>query len=226
MPRKSTNLPRRSLFDSMSHVGKAKNLYCEKTTLVNEAAVEHFFVAPLLRDLGYANRQIKTKQSISSLTVSLGGSKSIKYKPDYVLTFRGKPKWLFDAKSPEEDIENWIPQCSGYCLRINQQFPEENPVQHFMLSNGLKTSVYAWDHSESLIDLEFADFEHGNPKYEQLKKLLGADAISSSKKANETDDAMFRIARPSAQVAKQLFSQCHKVIWKSEGCSLRIGARR
>ncbi len=101
----------------------------------------------MLEDLGYRDNQIKTKKSISELTVSLGGSKSVLYKPDYVLTYGKKPRWVIDAKHPDEPLDKWVPQCAGYCLGLNQTFKNENPVRWFILSNGVETRVYEWDHA-------------------------------------------------------------------------------
>jgi type I restriction enzyme M protein len=212
----NAEIPRRTLLDSLVKQ-TAKNLYCEAADLSNEASVEHFFIVEMLKDLNYRKSQIKTKKSISELTVSLGGAKSVRYRPDYVLTYRQKPRWVMDAKAADEQIEDWIPQCSGYCLRLNQQFPDSNPVQYFVLTNGLRTNVYQWDLEHPLLELEFSDFEHGNPKYEKFCSLLSPKAFAAHPTDAPPDAISFRFERPSSQTAKQLFSQCHTIIWKSEG---------
>lgn len=215
MTKRATNLPRRTLFDSLPGQSE-ENLYCRRDTLANEATVEMFFVNRMLEDLGYRDGQIQAKKSISELTVSLGGSKKVRYKPDYVLDFRRLPRWVLDAKSTEEDPEDWIAQCSGYCLGLNQRFPDSNPVEHFVLTNGLKTLVYRWDRAEPLLELGFSDFQSGNPKYEQLRGLLAAGSFHRPK---TPAGATFAFRRPSTQDAKTLFASCHRIIWKSEGSS-------
>lgn len=205
-------VPRRTLFDSYANAGT--NIYCERVQLVNEAAVETFFVNRMLTDLDYRDRQIKTKQSISELTVSLGGAKSVHYKPDYVLMQQRKPRWVIDAKHPNENLDKWVPQCSGYCLRLNQKFRGENPVKWFVLTNGIETRVYAWDSDEPLLSLDFSDFASGNPKYERLRAVLGAANIAE---VRPSESLSFKFQKPSPQQAKALFAQCHRAIWKSEG---------
>jgi type I restriction enzyme M protein len=206
-------IPRRSLFDSLpDHSGQ--NLYCRRDSLSNEASVETFFVNRMLADLGYQDHRIQTKKSIAELTVSLGGAKTARYKPDYVITFRRKPKWVLDAKSPSERIEDWLPQCSGYCLALNQSFKDENPVEYFVLSNGLRTNVYRWDQRDPVLELEFADFNVGNPKYEQLKGLLSSASLAAPHRG---DSHTFVFERPTPQVMKTLFAACHRAIWKGEG---------
>ena len=191
-------IPRRSLFDSLpSHAGE--NLYCRLDSLTNEASVETFFVNRLLADLGYKDSQIQTKKSIAELTVSLGGAKTVKYKPDYALMFRRKPRWVLDAKGTEEKLGDWIPQCGGYCLAINQSFKDQNPVEYFVLTNGLATSVHRWDNREPILELAFSDFAIGNPKYEQLRGFLAADNLTAPA---PPDGHTFVFERPGTQVTK------------------------
>lgn len=209
--RKNATIPRRSLFDSLS---KDTNLYCAIPDLANEAAVEAFFVNRMLVDLGYRDGQIKTKQSISELTVSLGGSKSIKYRPDFVLTYRGKPRWVIDAKHPSEDLGKWVAQCSGYCLGLNQTFQRSNPVKWFLLTNGIESRLYEWDNATPILTMAFTDFDSGNPHYEQLRSILSPTMIAASQ---ISEAHTFKMERPTSQQAKSLFQQCHRAIWKSEG---------
>lgn len=215
MSKSAKNLPRRTLFDSLPRHTE-ENLYCHRTDLTNEATVEQFFVNRMLEDLGYQDKQIEPKKSISELTVSLGGSKTVRYKPDYVLKFRRLPRWVLDAKATSEDLRDWVSQCSGYCLALNQRFSDGNPVEHFVLTNGLQTLVYKWDRDEPLLELAFADFEVGNPKYERLRSVLGAANLDRPK---IPDGATFVFRRPTTQDAKTLFASCHRIIWKSEGSS-------
>lgn len=63
---------RRTLFDSLP-TNETDNLYCAAADLTNEASVENFFVDRMVKDLGYRDAQIKLKESIENLTVSLGG---------------------------------------------------------------------------------------------------------------------------------------------------------
>jgi hypothetical protein len=207
--------PRRTMFDSLT--GADANFYCDRKELVNEAAVETFFVNRMLADLDYRDSQIKTKQSISALTVSLGGAKSVLYKPDDVLTYERKPRWVIDAKNPDEELDKWVVQCGGYCLGLNKTFRGENPVKWFMLTNGYETRVYAWDEDEPLLTLDFTDFASGKPKYEQLRALLAAQSVAES---HPVESPTFKLERPTPQQAKALFALCHRAIRKTgEGYS-------
>jgi len=214
---KPRKIPRRSLFDSLAESGR-ENAFCHRDDLTNEASVEAFFVNRLLGDLGYKDNQIKTKKSISEVVVSLG-AKQIKYKPDYVMIFRRTPRWVLDAKSPSERIEDWVPQCSGYCLALNQKYRTSNPVEYFVLSNGLRTNVYKWDVESPLLELDFTDFYVGNPTFEKFRSLLSSTQLRKDKRVLSVEGQGFLFRRPTPEFAKQLFAQCHRIIWKSEVCS-------
>lgn len=217
MSRKDVKLPRPNLFDNLRH-NPAKNMFCKRADLNNEASVEAFFVNRLLEALGYRDSQIQTKKSIYELAVPRGSSK-IKYKPDYVLTYRNKPKWVIDAKSSDVSLNKWVEQCSGYCLLLNQQFQNENPVEFFVLTNGILTHVYQWDVGTPSLELCFSDFNIGNPRYEQLRSVLSSSQTKSTKAVREIESCSFTFKRPHAEEAKRIFAQCHKIIWKSEGYS-------
>jgi type I restriction enzyme M protein len=132
--------------------------------------------------------------------------------------FRSDPRCIVDAKSVGENLDDWIEQCSGYCLALNRKYEDRNPVRYFMLSNGLTTALYEWDKDAPLLTLDFSDFTWGNPKYEHLKSIIGAKTIATSAaEPLAAEAATFKFSRPTTARARQLFSTCHKVIWKSEG---------
>lgn len=215
--KKKAKILRPNLFDHLL-ADPLENEFCNRADLSNEASVEAFFVYKLLKELGYKDNQIQTKKSISELAVPLG-SKKVNYKPDYVLSFRKKPKVVIDAKHPDESLGKWIEQCSGYCLLLNQQFLADNPVEFFILTNGINTQVYKWDVGTPVLELDFEDFNIGNPKFEQLRSLLAASNIERAKENKDVGSRNFILKRPSAEEAKRIFAQCHKIIWKSEGYS-------
>lgn len=211
-----TNRPRPNLFDNLLP-DPALNLFCERKDLSNEAAVESFFVLPLLKALGYRNNQIQPKTSISELSVPRG-SKKVNYKPDFALTYRRKPRWVIDAKHPNESLDSWVEQCSGYCLLLNQQFDDDNPVEYFVLTNGILTRLYKWDVGTPLLEIKFEDFDIGNPNFERFAAILSASQVNSGQRP-KVEEKSFIFKRPSAEEAKRIFAQCHKAIWKSEGYS-------
>lgn len=197
--------------------GASRNIFCRSLDLDNEASVETFFVSRLLKDLGYKDQQVKAKHSLAALTVGRG-SRLEKYKPDYALFYRGAPRCIVDAKGTDEDLNDWVEQCSGYCLALNRKYTNRNPVRFFVLSNGLSTVVYEWDKDEPILSLDFSDFVWGNSRYENLKRTIGPRYIATAAaEPPESEASNFKLSRATTSRAKQLFSTCHRVIWKSEG---------
>ena len=192
------------------------NKYCSLSDLTNEATVEARIVDPLLVDLGYPHHDIRLKTSISELAVGKG-SKKVLYRPDYVLTSDGIPTVVLDAKSPDESLESWEPQCSSYCLEINRLF-DYNPVTHFVLTNGLHTRIYSWDKKNPILTLRFGDLVDSSQSFADLWELLGRKAtMVEAKRAKEEIDAQeFDLTEPTLDELQDKFQRMHRTIWQSE----------
>lgn len=194
----------------------AENLLCNLNNLKNEASVEACFINPLLELLGYSNDDISFKESISEIVVGKG-SKKILYKPDYVLKTKNIPTVVIDAKSPTESIENWESQCSSYCLEINKHF-DYNPVQYYMLSNGLKTSLYRWDVKAPILTLSFDNFLEGDKSYLELNKILHRKNTNNllTKEKKNLEESEFPFSKVPLYELINKFQKLHQLIWKSE----------
>ncbi|MHC4643906.1 MAG: N-6 DNA methylase [Planctomycetota bacterium] len=193
-----------------------KNLYCDSKDLSNEASVESFFVLRLLQDLGYADSEIRTKRAVGELKVPKGRKRE-NFKPDFMLVCSRRPRWLLDAKSTSEKVEDWTYQCAGYSLLVNRKYKREAPLRYYMVTTGLLTRVYAWDKEEALLSLRFQDFKRNNPKYKALRKMLAADVVREG--WDETDGGAVGghlLHRSSIEEVKRAFIRCHRAIWKSE----------
>ena len=194
------------------------NKFCRSTDLTNEASVETFFVNRLLADLGYKDAEIKTKKAIKELRIPKGRQTEL-YRPDYLMMSGISPRWLIDAKSTNDKIENFTHQCAGYALQINRKYPER-PVRYYMLTNGLLTRVYVWDQEEAVLSLRFGDVVDGNVKFQTLRKMLGADVVRVGWPIDPTaappKGATHKLTRPNMDVVKKAFLRCHRIIWKSE----------
>lgn len=194
------------------------NKFCRSDDLSNEASVEQFFVVRLLQELGYEDDEIKPKTSISALPVGKGRKKE-PYRPDFLIYGKKKPRWIIDAKSPDENPDNFVDQGAGYCLAVNQKYTN-NPVHYFMLTNGLLSRVYQWDKEQPVLSLRFADFADGNTKYESLVALLGTSAARSGwADKPKTSSATHKITRPDMEEVKKTFARCHRIIWKAQKVS-------
>jgi len=114
------------------------NLFCKRSSLTNEASVETWFLNKFLDHLGFSADDIRLKTSIQELKVGQGSRSSL-YKPDYVIVLNGFPTLVIDAKSPDENIDDWVTQCGSYCLEMNKLY-EHNPVEFYLISNGLQSN--------------------------------------------------------------------------------------
>jgi type I restriction enzyme M protein len=192
------------------------NKFCARSELTNEASVEARFVNPLLRDLGFAANQIRLKTSLKELKVGKG-SKSALYKPDYLVITAGTPSLLIDAKSPTHPIDQFEYQCSSYCLEINKLY-DYNPVDYFVLTNGVTTVLHKWDAKAPLLALSFTDFVTGNPKYQQLMSFIGRKALHDhcNKLRASLEAQYFRFEAISLNELSTKFQRVHRYIWTTE----------
>lgn len=202
---------------------KSKNMFCQLKDLNNESSVEQFFVNRLIEHLGFQDGQIKTKESIESVLVSRG-RKKINYKPDYIILEQRKPLLIIEAKATNESIANWIDQCSGYCFDINKRRGDK-PVKYFVITNGVKLSLFEWDSILPIIELDFDDFTVDNSKFKQLFGLISAKKLKliqeSSVKSEivKTKSNSHSFRRISIDEINVLFSACHQKIYQKDNCS-------
>jgi type I restriction enzyme M protein len=209
-PRKTTR-PAKGTVDA-----SIVNDFCRADDLMNEASVESFFVLRLLAALGYEDSEIKTKRSIDERKIARG-SKRERHKPDHLIVCGRKPRWLVEVKGTNENVDDHVYQGAGYAFQINRE-DKSKPVTHFMMTNGLYTRVYAWEQSEPVLSLKFADFKAGNNKYEALRLLLGAAAVrrGAPRAAAATGP---KLTRPALSEVKRAFLRCHHMIYKGEKVS-------
>ena len=193
------------------------NKFCSLHDLSNESSVEDFFVLPLLKDMDYRNEDIRTKDSIEKIAVSKkGGRKKENYQPDFVLVVKDSPRVVVDAKATDVDVDEFTYQCRGYCLSLNLRFKEEKPVQHFIISNGRITKLYRWDEEDPLVILDFDDFTDGNPRYEELKNVVGKSTVLNNIQSKRGIQRLFEYSRPDIKDLTGIFTTCHNLIWKKE----------
>ncbi len=193
------------------------NLFCNCSDIKNEADVEAVFVERLLKTLGYPDKAILRKRSLSTISVGKG-SKKENYKPDYVCLCEKKPKIVIDAKNPHENLDSFTYQVSGYALGLNKKFKGENPVRFTILTDGHVFKLYKWDEEEQILTLTFSDFSKGNKKFKELCDLISSESIKRNSGKDELSVATF-LKRPSVEEIKSAFNKCHRIIWKKDKLS-------
>jgi len=198
----------KSLF--INKLKMVKNKYCEIKDLTNESSVEQFFVIRLLKDLGYPDKSIMPKKSLSKLTIGRG-SKKENYKPDYALKIEKRIRILIDAKSTNEKIEDYFYQISNYALSLNQK-DQKQPVKYCILTNGLKFSLYEWNKEEPIIKMDFDNFKNSDSKFKRLKNIIGFKKYKVSKDI----DSHINYKNIDPSELPKIFQKCHDFIWKKE----------
>lgn len=186
----------------------SKNKFCEKKVLRNESDVEHFFVDRLLKDLGYKDNNILTKTLIPKHLIGKG-SKKTEHRPDYALTINKLWVSVIEAKHPEKKIDSFISEAQDYATIHNRGYIGKDPIKYVLVTNGISTNLLLLNQNKPILDLAFEDFENGNKKYDELKKLF---SYSSLKFDKETQEGLFEFRKPQIDELMGMFQVCHNII--------------
>lgn len=197
--------------------GVTESKFGSLVDLGNEATVEQFFVARLLTDLGYKDGQIKPKATLDELKISKG-RKSEKWRPDYAVTVGGKVRWICEAKGVEEDLDDWVGQSQSYCLALNSS-QSDNPVEFFMLTNGVTTRVYRWDDATPVAEASFGDFVDGNRDYASIRGILVPEAFKAAPASAPVAEGEHVLRRRSMSDLNSDFAWAHRLIYKRDNLS-------
>jgi type I restriction enzyme M protein len=195
----------------------ATNKFGRLADLRNEATVEQFFVNRLLRDLGYKDADIKPKSSLDELTLNLG-HRRVKYRPDYALLLDKRVRWICEAKGPEESLDDWVGQCTNYCLELNRGH-QDNPVEYFMLTNGVTTRLYRWDQAEFLAEANFHHFVDGNQCYGRMRALLDPMSLRRAAESAPGGGKRLVLRRRTVSDLNTDFAWAHRLIYRRENLS-------
>lgn len=195
------------------------NLFCDRANLHNEADVEQNFARRLIERLGYDDSQIRPKDSLTRLSVGRVRGRPANYRPDFAMKVGRRIRWIFEAKAPTENLDDHIWQPRGYCAVLNGQFEGENPVEFFILSNGIRTRLYRWDYNDPVLDMNFTDFDEGNGKYIQLVERLSPATLASAGAATTPAGPTHVLEKRSISDVNAAFGWCHQHIYRTDAIS-------
>ena len=196
-----------------------KKTFCEKSALRNESDVEQFFVARLLKDLGYKDINILTKHAIPAYVIGKG-QKRQSHIPDYQVRVGKTPVVIIEAKHPAEPIDKYITEAQDYATVVNRGFIGKNPIRYVLATNGIKTKLAKVDENKILLDLKFEDFVSGNEKYKKLQEYISLEA--SKKSPAITKEEVFEFRTPDLAELKGVFKQAHDLIRRKQ----KIGPKK
>jgi type I restriction enzyme M protein len=154
--------------------------------LRNEADVEQNFVRRLIENIGYEDHDVIPKERLELLSVKgLRGLKQAKYRPDFALTVSGKVRFLIEAKSPSENLDDHVWQPRGYAIVLNGTDAGKQ-VYRYVLTNGLETRIYSPMQNEPIISFSLAEANTNSDLIETIRALIGPDFNLTNEKENQT----------------------------------------
>ena len=151
-------------------------LFCDYNSLVTESDVEQKLIYPFLTSdspigLGLDDSQVLTKHVLRQVLIGKG-QKQKYYYPDYLVSIRGIPVLVLEAKKPSEPLEDAYAEARLYAEEVNAKFPHNiNTCQMVIVCNGSETWAGFSDSANPVVKLSFDDFCVGNTHYTQLVEL-------------------------------------------------------
>ena len=158
-------------------------LYCDINDLNNESDVEQKFIIRFLSTkspigLGFESSEILTKANLRTVYIGKGQSKKV-YYPDYIISIRGIPLLVLEAKKPGENLENAYSEARLYASEINSRFDHNvNACRIIIVSNGLETWAGYSDTDTPEFKLTFDDFNTENVQYSKLLDFCSRRALA------------------------------------------------
>lgn len=194
--------------------------FCALADLKNESDVELFFIAPLLTALGYKNSQIKNKSSLKELGVRKSPrGKATNYRPDFFVTVSRSAQVVIEAKNPSENLDAWTWQPKAYSVILNSERSDSNPVQYYMLTNGLETRVYRWDYDIPVYRKLHNEMTIASPALDELRDIISPSALKSKVPVFGSQTTLLDLTKPGIEVINEAFSKCHQLIYKNDNIS-------
>ncbi|MDD5571847.1 MAG: type I restriction enzyme HsdR N-terminal domain-containing protein [Bacteroidales bacterium] len=162
----------------------------DKNPDFKEDSVREVIILPILKQLGYAQKNIIRSKTLKHPFLNIGSNKKIPIKliPDYSLKVEENYAWILDAKSPKEKVtdSNNIEQV--YCYATH---PEIRST-YFALCNGLEFVLYRREQTnEPVLYFAINEIEH---YWEKMKMFLSPDSFQIGK--NFSYDTTTATAKP------------------------------
>lgn len=157
-------------------------LFCEKSSLVTESDVEQKFIyafltSPSPMGFGLNDTQILTKHVLRQQLIGKG-QKQKYYYPDYLVSIRGIPVCVIEAKKPDENLEIAFSEARLYASEINSKFPHcINSCKYIIVCNGNETWAGYFDQAEPVIKLTFDDFSTENAKFVEFLEFCSLEKM-------------------------------------------------
>lgn len=183
------------LFDLQMEVSMA--LFCDYTSLETESDVEQKLIYPILTSappmgLGLKDTEILTKSVLRRKLIGKG-QKQKYYYPDYLVTIRGIPILILEAKKPGEPLGDAYAEARLYATEVNSGFVHSiNTCQLIVVCNGDELWAGYSDQATPEITIKFDEICVENKNYTKFLDLCAID------KLKKIADAPYKSARGKA----------------------------
>ncbi|WP_220275098.1 type I restriction endonuclease [Pseudomonas aeruginosa] len=153
----------------------------ELKDLKNESDVEQKLIFPLVCSpapygLSHPQQHILTKQNIKSLEINKG-RQTKSYFPDYLITSRGYPLIVIEAKAPGEDLNEAYREARLYAQEINALYPSGiNPCSLIIACNGEKIIAGASDSFEPSFSIPLNNINPSNSEFSKFCETFNSSA--------------------------------------------------
>ncbi|HEU0163127.1 MAG TPA: S1 RNA-binding domain-containing protein [Rhizomicrobium sp.] len=150
--------------------------------LKSESDVEQKLIAPLLvapepYGLAFGSSHIHTKANIRRFIIGKGKEQK-SYFPDYLIVLAGIPLQVWEAKSPNEDIEPGFREARLYAAELNAQFQSGlNPLRQVVATNGHEIWAGYFDQAEPVLKITAEEYGVYSPKMAQFMADFGARSL-------------------------------------------------
>lgn len=151
-----------------------------------EDSVREVIILPLLKALGYTEKNIIRSKSLEHPFLKVGSKKrKINLIPDYLLKIENNYGWVLDAKAPNENIKNGdhVEQVYSYA------YHPEVRSNYFALCNGLEFSLFKTSATDTpILYFSLDEFDY---YYENLSQFLSINSFQVGKSFSyDNDDSL------------------------------------
>jgi 16S rRNA G966 N2-methylase RsmD len=142
-----------------------------------EDSVREVIILPILKALGYEQKDIVRSKALQHPFLKIGSNKKIPITliPDYILKVSDNYAWVLDAKGPEKNIDDsdFIEQVYSYSSN-----PEVRST-YFALCNGIEFTLYRRDQTSiPVFRFSINDIEYN---WDKLKMFLSPSSFQVGK---------------------------------------------
>lgn len=161
------------------------SLYCELEDVKTESDVEQKFIYPFLNSvppmgLGFADSEILTKNLLRKALIDKGQKKHY-YYPDYVVSLRGLPVLVVEAKAPSEKLADGFAEARLYAHELNDSFSHGFNTCSYVIATNCKELWLGYvDQAEPLMKLSFSDFNIQGISYCKCTELVNKKVLTES----------------------------------------------